>query len=113
MDRKPEITWKDFEKIDMRIGTVVDVQPFEKVRNPAYKLWIDFGELGVLKTSAQITKQYNPENIKDNQVIAIVNFPKKQIADFMSECLVMGIYTPNGVVLLSPEKAVENGSIIG
>lgn len=113
MERKPEITWSDFQKIDMRVGKIIDAEPFAKARNPAYKLWVDFGEMGVLKTSAQITEQYTPEEIIGNQIIAIVNFPKKQIADFMSECLVMGIYTPQGVVLLSPEKSVANGSVIG
>ena len=113
MERKPEITWSDFQKIDMRVGKIIDAEPFAKARNPAYKLWVDFGEMGVLKSSAQITEQYTPEEIIGNQVIAIVNFPKKQIADFMSECLVMGIYTPQGVVLLSPEKTIENGSVIG
>lgn len=112
MERKPEITWNDFQKIDMRVGTIIDAQPFAKARNPAYQLWVDFGELGILKTSAQITEQYTTEEIIGNQVIAIVNFPKKQIADFMSECLVMGIYTPQGVVLISSEKTVENGSVI-
>jgi tRNA-binding protein len=109
-----EITWFDFEKIDIRIGTIRDAKPFEKARKPAYKLWIDFGELGTKKSSAQITHHYNPESLLGRQVIAVVNFPPKQIADFISECLVLGGYDTNGsVVLLNADKAMANGSKIG
>lgn len=113
MERKAEITWSDFEKLDIRTGTITVAENFAKARKPAYKLWIDFGTLGVLKTSAQITEQYSPGELIGRQVIAIVNFPAKQIADFMSECLVMGIYTDAGVVLLGAGKPVKNGSVIG
>src|SRR5690554_7806832 len=84
---KPEINWKDFEKIDVRAGTIIKAEKFEKARNPAYKLWVDFGEeIGIKKTSAQITILYNIEELIGKQIVAIVNFPPKQIADFMSEC---------------------------
>ena len=108
------ITWSDFEKIDIRIGTIVDVKPFEKARKPAYKLWIDFGELGTKKSSAQITHHYKVESLLGSQVIAVVNFPPKQIADFISECLVLGVYDQDGsVILLNADKAMENGTKIG
>jgi len=109
-----QITWADFEKIDIRIGTVTEARPFEKARKPAYKLWIDFGPMGQKKSSAQITDHYVPENLIGRQVIAVVNFPPKQIADFISECLVLGIYAPdNSVVLLNPDKPLPNGCKIG
>lgn len=109
------ISWEDFEKIDMRVGTIQKAEVFEKARKPAYKLWIDFGnELGIKKTSAQITNLYFPEELINKQIIAVVNFPPKQIADFMSECLVMGVYNKNGdVVLLNPNLPTENGNKIG
>src|SRR5690606_4132599 len=112
---KPELTWNDFEKINIRVGTIIDAQPFEKAKNPAYKLWIDFGaELGIKKTSAQITVVYDLENLIGKQIVAVVNFPPKQIADFMSECLVLGVVGTNKeVTLLTPGKAVENGLAIG
>ena len=113
MSRKPFIEWSDFEKIDIRTGTIIAAQIFEKVRNPAFKLWIDFGELGELKTSAQITDIYSPESLNGKQVLAIVNFKPKQIADFMSECLVLGVYTNDGVVLLETERGTDNGSKVG
>ncbi|HSC53384.1 MAG TPA: tRNA-binding protein [Phnomibacter sp.] len=108
------ITQSDFEQIDMRAGTIVDAQPFEKARNPSYKLWIDFGELGIKKSSAQITALYKPEELVGRQVIAVVNFPPKQIANFISECLVLGVYNEqNDVVLLQPDRQVQNGGKIG
>ncbi|WKW46753.1 tRNA-binding protein [Myroides sp. JBRI-B21084] len=112
---KPEISWNDFEKIDIRVGTVIDAQAFEKAKNPSYKLWIDFGtEIGVKKTSAQITVLYGVDDLIDKQIVAVVNFPPKQIADFMSECLVLGVVGSNKeVTLLAPGKAVENGLTIG
>lgn len=113
MSRKPFIEWSDFEKIDIRTGTIIAVENFDKARKPAYKLWIDFGELGELKTSAQITDIYSPESLKGKQVLAIVNFKPKQIADFMSECLVLGVYTNNGVVLLETERGTDNGEKVG
>ena len=113
MSRKPFIEWSDFEKIDIRTGTIIAVENFEKARKPAYKLRIDFGELGELKTSAQITDIYSPESLKGKQILAIVNFKPKQIADFMSECLVLGVYTNYGVVLLKTERGTSNGSQVG
>lgn len=110
-----EIIWSDFEKIKMRIGTVLEVHTFEKANKPAYQMKIDFGKLmGIKKTSAQITAHYHPQNLIGKQVIAVVNFPPKQIANFMSECLVLGIYDENNeVVLIQPERKVPNGSIVG
>jgi tRNA-binding protein len=108
------ISWNDFEKIDIRVGTVLDARLFDKARKPAYKLWIDFGPLGQKKSSAQITRHYQPEDLIGRQVVAVVNFPPKQIADFISECLVLGIYAEdNSVVLLNPDKTLPNGSKIG
>ena len=112
---KTEISWNDFEKIDIRVGTIIDAQPFEKAKNPAYKLWIDFGsEIGIRKTSAQITVLYGIDDLIGKQIVAVVNFPQKQIADFMSECLVLGVVgSAKEVTLLTPGKAVENGLAIG
>jgi tRNA-binding protein len=108
------ITWADFEKIDIRTGTIVSVEDFPKANKPAYKLLVDFGPLGIKRSSAQITKHYTPDQLINRQVIAIVNFPPKQIADFISECLVMGIYDENNdVVLLQPSSPVPNGGKIG
>ena len=113
MNRKSFIEWSDFEKLDIRTGTITDAQHFEKARNPAYKLFIDFGHLGELKTSAQITELYDLHSLKGKQVLAIVNFKPKQIADFMSECLVLGVYTENGVVLLETQRDTDNGMQVG
>jgi tRNA-binding protein len=108
------ITWNDFEKIDIRVGTIVKVTDFPKAKKPALQISIDFGELGIKKSSAQITAFYDKESLEGKQVIAVVNFPPKQIADFFSECLVLGVYTDKKeVVLLSPERPVENGWKIG
>jgi len=108
------ISWADFEKIDMRIGTILEANPFPKAKRPAYQLLIDFGPLGKKHSSAQITAHYTPEELIGKQVIAVVNFPPKQIANFFSECLVMGVYDAAGsVVLLQPDKKVENGDKIG
>jgi tRNA-binding protein len=108
------ISWDDFEKIDIRVGTVVEVHDFPKARKPAYRLLIDFGELGLKRSSAQITAFYSKEDLMNRQVIAVVNFAPKKIADFMSECLVLGVYTAEkGVVLLGPERAVGNGWKVG
>jgi len=109
------ITWNDFEKIDMRVGTVVEVNDFPKARKPAWQLVIDFGsEIGLKRSSAQITAYYKKEDLLNRQVIAVVNFPPKQIADFISECLVLGIYEAgNDVILLQPERPVQNGQKIG
>jgi len=108
------ITWEDFEKIDIRVGTVIHAAPFEKARKPAYQLTIDFGNLGTRKSSAQITAHYTPSDLEGKQVIAIVNFPPKQIANFFSECLVLGIYDESkNVILLQPDRVVSNGLKIG
>ena len=108
------ITWDDFEKIDIRVGTITEVTDFPKAKKPAYQITIDFGELGLKRSSAQITTVYNKEELLGKQVIAIVNFPPKQIANFFSECLVLGVYTDKKeVVLLQPERKVSNGWKIG
>ena len=108
------ITWEDFEKIDMRVGTIIEINDFPEARNPAYKLTIDFGESGIKKSSAQITGLYTKEDLLNKQIIAVVNFPPKQIGNFMSECLVMGVYGDNKeVTLLQPEQFTKNGSKIG
>ncbi|HTN09060.1 tRNA-binding protein [Agriterribacter sp.] len=108
------ISWNDFEKIDMRVGTITEAVPFPKAKKPAYQLVIDFGELGVKKSSAQITTLYTADEVIGKQVIAVVNFPVKQIANFFSECLVLGVYIDsNDVVLLQPQQKVINGSKIG
>ncbi|MBC6489408.1 tRNA-binding protein [Flavihumibacter stibioxidans] len=108
------ISWNDFEKVDMRVGTITEATVFAKARKPAYRLTIDFGSMGIRRSSAQITSLYEPAELVGRQVIAVVNFPPKQIADFMSECLVLGIYNENNeVVLLQPERPVANGHKIG
>lgn len=109
------ISWDDFEKIDIRVGTILEAKVFEKARKPAYQLLIDFGnELGIKKSSAQITTLYEPPALIGRQVIAVVNFPPKQIANFISECLVLGVYNSKGdVVLLHPDLPVTNGNKIG
>jgi len=108
------ISWNDFEKIDIRSGTIVEVSEFPKARKPAFKLKIDFGPLGIKQSSAQITKFYSTESLLGTQVLAVMNFPPKQIADFFSECLVLGVYTrENDVVLLRPDRLVENGGKVG
>ncbi|KAB1153185.1 tRNA-binding protein [Tenacibaculum aiptasiae] len=108
------LTWNDFTKVEMRIGTIISAEEFKEVKNPAYKMQIDFGEFGVKKTSAQITKLYTPEELIGNQIIAVVNFPKKQIANMMSECLVLGGIGDNKeVTLIAPERNIKNGTRIG
>lgn len=107
------ISWNDFAKVDMRIGTVISAEVFKEARNPAYILQIDFGELGVKKTSAQITKLYKPEELLGKQVVAVVNFPPKQIANIMSECLVLGgLGNEKDVVVIQPERKIKNGTKI-
>ena len=107
-------TFDDFMKLDIRVGTIVEAQVFKKARRPAYQLRVDFGEeLGVKKSSAQITDHYTPEALIGRQVLAVVNFPPRQIADFMSEVLVLGTYSEGGVVLIVPDKPVKNGDKLG
>ncbi|WP_390450447.1 tRNA-binding protein [Chryseobacterium sp. Alg-005] len=112
---KPEISWEDFEKIDIRTGTIISVVDFEKARNPSYQLEIDFGDLGIKKSSAQITTFYNKEDLIGKQILAVVNFPKKQIANFFSECLVLGVYGDNKqeVTLLTTSLPTKNGFQVG
>jgi tRNA-binding protein len=108
------ITWDDFEKVDMRIGTIIEVSDFEKAKKPAYQLKIDFGPEGIKNSSAQITILYTKEELIGKQIIAVINFPPKQIANFISECLVLGVYNENNdVVLLQAERKTENGRKIG
>lgn len=109
------ITWADFEKVQLCVGTVLSAEPFPEARKPAYILKVDFGdEIGVRKSSAQITDLYAPEELIGKQVVAVVNFPKKQIGPIMSECLVTGFYRADGsVVLAVPDKEVENGARLG
>jgi tRNA-binding protein len=108
------ITWDDFEKIDIRIGTIVEVNDFNKAIKPAYKLKIDFGAEGIKNSSAQITVLYSKEELLGKQIIAVINFPPKQIANFVSECLVLGVYNQdNNVVLLQAERKTENGRKVG
>tara|TARA_B110000305_G_C19144472_1_gene495118 strand:+ start:269 stop:601 length:333 start_codon:yes stop_codon:yes gene_type:complete len=105
-----EISWSDFEKVEMRVGTIIHVEEFPEARKPAFKLEIDFGtSLGIKKSSAQITSLYSIEKLVGKQIIAVVNFPKKQIGTFMSECLVLGAVGGKDVTLLQPGIPVENG----
>ena len=110
-----ELTWQDFEKVEIRIGTILDVNDFPKAKKPAYQLTIDFGiQMGIKKSSAQITNRYSKESLIGKQIVAVVNFPKKQIGKFMSECLVLGsVGNENDIVLLTSDIKVENGLRIG
>lgn len=110
-----ELTWTEFERVEMRVGTILEVNDFPEARKPAYQLTIDFGsEIGIRKTSAQITKRYQKEDLLNRQIVAVINFPKKQIGKFMSECLVLGAVGIEGdVILLAPDFKIENGLRIG
>jgi tRNA-binding protein len=103
------VDYTTFSALDIRVGTVVEARTFHEARKPALLLQIDFGELGVLKSSAQICDLYSPDQMKGKQVMAVVNFPKKQIANAMSECLVLGLNSDKGVVLVGPDQLVQNG----
>lgn len=106
-----DINWKDFERIDIRVGTIIYADVFKEARNPSYILKVDFGpDIGVLKSSAQITKLYTPAELLNTQVIGVVNFPKKQIGPIQSECLITGFPQTDGAVILArPDKPVPNG----
>jgi tRNA-binding protein len=107
---KQMISWTDFEKVEMQVGTIIEVNDFPTARKPAYKLTIDFGRSGIKHSSAQITGLYSKEDLLNKQIIAVTNFPPKQIADFKSECLVLGVVDgSNPVILLQPERKAENG----
>ncbi|MFY0714796.1 tRNA-binding protein [Seonamhaeicola sp. NFXS20] len=106
------ITFEDFTKVDLRVGTIIEVNDFPEAKKPAYQLTIDFGALGIKKSSAQITSLYKKEDLLQRQIVAVVNFPKKQIAKFMSECLVLGAVNGKDVMLLNLENKVINGSIV-
>lgn len=110
-----ELSWTEFEKVEMRIGTILEVNDFPEARKPAYQLTIDFGsEIGIRKTSAQITKRYRKEDLPDRQIVAVINFPKKQIGKFSSECLILGAVGQDGdVILLAPDSKIQNGLRIG
>lgn len=104
----------DFQKLDIRVGTILEAKRFEKARKSAYQLRVDFGdEIGIRKSSAQITDHYSPEELVGRQVLAVVNFPPRQIADFLSEVLVLGTYSEGGVVLIAPDRPVQNGDVLG
>ena len=107
-----DISWQEFEKVELRAGTIVQVEDFQKARKPAYKIWVDLGgEIGTKRSSAQVTKLYTKEELLGRQVICVTNFPPKQVADFMSEVLVTGFVLPDGEVVLSqPERPVPNGA---
>lgn len=107
-------TFDDFMKLDIRVGTITEAKVFEKARKPAYQLMVDLGgEIGLKRSSAQITDHYTPEELVGKQVLAVVNFPPRQIANFMSEILVLGTYSEGGVVLITPDKQVKNGDKLG
>lgn len=109
------LSWEDFDKVAMHVGTIIGLNDFPEARKPAYQLTIDFGEaIGILKTSAQITKRYTKDDLINRQIVAVVNFPKKQIGKFMSECLVLGAVGESGdVILLAPDFKIQNGLRIG
>ena len=107
----PQISWDDFERVELRIGTVVGAEDFPGARKPAYKLWIDLGSIGIKKSSAQLTKLYRREELVGRQVLCVTNFPPKQVGDFVSEVLTTGFVLDGGrVVLAEPEREVPNGA---
>jgi tRNA-binding protein len=107
-------TINDFLELDIRVGEIIQVEPFTKAKRPAYKLWIDFGEeIGTKKSSAQITECYTIDELLGKQIVGVVNFPPRKIADFISEVLVLGVYSQQGVVLIQPEQQVKKGDKLG
>lgn len=107
-------TFDDFMKLDIRVGEIIGAEAFEKAKKPAYKLWVDFGEeIGTKKSSAQITECYRREELIGKQVLGVVNFPPRQVADFISEVLILGVYANQGVILIQPEKPVNKGIRLG
>ncbi|MCG8374190.1 MAG: tRNA-binding protein [Balneolales bacterium] len=110
-----KITWKEFEQVELRVGTIISARDFPEAQKKAYKLEVDFGEeIGIRKSSAQITHHYNKEELTGKQVIGVVNFPAKQIGPFMSECLITGFYDESGYVLLAvPDRSIKNGTKLG
>ena len=108
-----QISWSDFEKIEICAGTIIKAEIFANAKKPAYQLEIDFGDRGIRKSSAQITVLYEPPELLGKQIVAVLNFPPKQIANFFSECLVLGLYGEEGVTLLTPDKTVLNGAKVG
>jgi len=112
---KEMVTFDDFERVDIRAGTVLRCEPFPEARKPAYKLWIDFGpEIGTRRSSAQITTHYEPSALVGRQVLAVVNFPPRQVGPFMSEVLTLGVYAEDGsVVLVTPDRRVQDGARFG
>lgn len=107
------INQEDFSKIEIRVGTIIRAEVFREAKKPAYKVLIDFGELGVKKSSAQLTKRYIPDELPGKQIVAVINFPPKQIATFYSECLILGVMDQDDVTLLTPDNAVKNGLLVG
>lgn len=108
------VTFDDFLKLDIRVGEIVRAEAFPKAKRPAYKLWVDFGvELGIKQSSAQITELYTTDELVGRQVLGVVNFPPRQIADFVSEVLVLGVYSQSGVVLIQPDRPVQKGDKLG
>ena len=108
------ISWAEFEQVELRVGTVVEVEDFPQAKKPAYKLKVDFGELGIKRSSAQITHLYQKQELLGRQIVGVINFPPKQIANFFSEVLITGFYLPTGeIVLAQPERKVPNGSKLG
>lgn len=106
------ISFEDFQKVDIRVGTIIAVEDFPKARNPAFQITIDFGDLGIKKSSAQITSLYKKDTLLNKQILAVVNFPEKQIANFKSECLILGAMNSNDVILLQPELKIKNGTTV-